>query len=500
VTAALTPAQFEAAQKAARAQLWRLGNLRFKLHETQEKIYDAIEASGRRRYFLLCSRRLGKSYMLLCKAFEQALRQPDSRILWVAPFAKDAADVATDLANSILEDCPADLRPEYKAQPKEYHFKNGSIIRFKGVNNENAQNLRGGATHLVILDECGLMDDLGRVLRSVIEPMTLGKVKGRIYLATTPPESPGHDSFTIHETMAAQGLVSSFTLNDAPHIDDEDKYNTLINCGEKAERIPDILLGKAEPETTVAKREYYTQWVTDANSAVVPEFDAKARAEIVKEWPTPEYRDCYVFMDPGFVDATGALFAYWDFAKARLVIEDELILHHANTPQIAEAIFQKEKELWGEKAPFMRVSDVDKRLIADLAQIHGLVFAPADKRDSKAGIHKMRGMVHNRELVILPKCKGLVRQLTNAVFNKKATDFAQGDEIDKHFDLVAALKYGCKGFIPSRNPYPAGYGRPGFGVWPGRGGRGGGGQGGAPKQEGLLGNTPLGKRLRKAGY
>jgi hypothetical protein len=474
---------------AAQRKLWREGKLKFKLHATQSRIYEAILASGKRRHFLLCSRRLGKSYMLLCLVMEQCLRKSGSRCLFLAPTAKDAADIGNDLANQIIQDCPDEVKPEYKAQAKELHFKNGSIVRFKGVNAEHAESIRGGAADLVILDECGIMDDLMYVLQSVVAPMTL-TTKGRIYLATTPPKSPGHESAELHEKMAAQGLVSTYTLRDAPHIEYAEKVQILQDCGEKEDRIRGILDGTLEPETTTAQREYFCNFVTDANSAVIPEFDAQARKDIVVEWETPPYRDCYTVMDPGFVDATGCLFAYWDFLKARLVIEDELVMVHANSSQIAEAVRAKEEALWPHKPPFLRISDIDKRLIADLSQLYGIGFSPANKRDSDSAIHLMRTMVSGRQLVINPRCTGLVRQMKNAIFNTKATDFAQGDKIDRHFDLVAALKYLCRGVIQTRNPYPEWFhaAPPGHYTSP---------KGRKQKDKGLLADTPLGRRLLK---
>jgi hypothetical protein len=481
-----TPEQIEAARVTARQELWRRGNLTFKLHPTQRKIYDAIYASKDRRHFLLCSRRLGKSYLLVTLAFEQALQTPNSRILYLAPWSKDAADIANDLVVQITDDCPPYLKPEYRAQQKELAFKNGSVIRFKGTNGEHAQFLRGGAAHLVILDEVGLMDDFKHVLYDVVAPMTL-TTQGRILIATTPPRSPGHESALIHEDWAARTLVSKFTLRDAPHIPYSEKVRILEQCGEKTARIPGILDGSLEPETTTAKREYFCDFVTDASSAVVPEFDDQARKDIVKNFEIPPYRDCYVAMDPGMVDATGVLFAYWDFRRAKLVIEDEWVERHANTVQIATALRTKEEELWNGKQPFMRISDVDKRLIADLMQLHGLAFSPANKKDSDASINLMRVMVSGREIEIHPRCVNLIRQLKNAVWNRRQSDFERS-EIDAHYDLVAALKYLCRGLIKNRNPYPAWFDAQAQNTWYSPKSR-------KPRNNGLFNNSPVTKRL-----
>jgi hypothetical protein len=482
----LTPQETEAAQLLARHELWRRGNLRWKLHVTQKKLYDLV--NDKRRYFLLCSRRLGKSYLLVCIAFEQAIKVPGSRISYAAPTAKDATQIAGDLASHILSDCPEDLRPEFYTADKEYRFPNGSIVRFSGVNAEHHENLRGRAANLFILDECGTMTDLQYLLQSVVAPMVI-TTRGRVILASTPPRSPGHDMVKVAKDMMKKGELSSFTLLDAPHIDYAEKYEALERAGENPERIPDILSGKSEPESSTALREFWVRLdVTDAETAVVPEFTAQAASEIVlANYPRPPYFDCYVSMDPGFQDFSGVLFSYYDFANKKLVIEDELLLKRANTDDIAFAIKEKEQQLWSGRVPLLRISDIDHRLIADLYRGHGLVFQPANRQDSLGAIDLVRTMVRRREIVISPNCPGIIRQLRNATWNRKASDFERTQE-DAHFDLLASLKYMARSIARNKNPYPSWYQAPGFNTHGGNN---------APKRQTVFSNTPLGRKLAK---
>lgn len=483
--------------RQVKAALWRRGDLSYLLHATQQKMVAAMEASTSRSFFVLCSRRLGKSYLMVVRAIEACLKTPNARVLYLAPFAKDANEIAVDLAGKILEEAPKECRPEYRGQTRELAFPNGSLIRIKGVNGEHAQFLRGGAADLVILDECGIMDDLQHVLSDVVLPMTM-TTGGKVILATTPSRSPAHEAFGIYERLAGQNAVVKFTIADAPHVDDLTKAEYLIAAGESPDRALDILRGTKQPETTTAKREYFCEWVTDASSAVVPEFTKAKQAEIIKFVQRPAFFDAYVAMDPGFQDRTGILFGYWDFLSARLVIEDEALLHRANTQDIAQAITEKETALWGaDKTPYMRVSDVDLRLISDLWNMHKLQFSPTRKEDSLGAINVLRNMVQTAQIVINPKCVHLIRQLEHATWNRKATDFLRGGDVDGHFDLVAALKYMTRNINRTRNPYPNTYYKPG-------------GAGGVPinayfspksqeinKQQrmGLFADTPLGRRL-----
>jgi len=451
--------QRELARRAATA-LWSRGNLTYKLDATQRSIKASLSATRERKFFLLCSRRLGKSFTLVLEAFETALKKPLSRILYLAPTGKDAADIVTDIVDGhLLPDCPATLRPDYDRQQKVYSFKNGSTIRFKGVNGEHAENLRGGAADLVILDECGTMDDLAYVVSSVVMPMTL-TTGGRVLLATTPSRSPGHDSVAIYEDLAGRNATVKFTLLDNPRVAPEVKAEFLKEAGEPDALVDAIVAGTASPTTTTALREYFCEFVTDAASAVLPEFTADAQAQTVKSASRPAYFDAYVAMDPGFQDRTAVLYAYWDFRRAKLVIEDESLMHRPSTSDIAAEIARKERGLWSGSEPYARVSDVDPRLIADLWQLHRIQFRASEKQDSLGAINLVRNMIQSRELEIDPRCVHLVRQMRNAIWNNKATDFARAGSKtpDGHFDLVAALKYLCRGINRHHNPYPEGYG------------------------------------------
>lgn len=491
-----SPDELAALKRLAINEAWRRGDLRYKLHDTQLAIHAAIAAHTGRRFYVCCSRRLGKSHLLLTMAFEQALRTPNSRVLYLAPWSKDAAEIATDLAVTIASDAPDDYRPEYRAQSREFAFRNGSLIRLKGTNGEHAQYLRGGATHLVILDECGLMDDLLHVANEVVMPMTM-TTRGRMIFATTPARTPGHESKQLYDECAREGALSEFTLLDAPetHITQDDKAVYLRAAGEAEADIPDILARKKFPKSNTAQREYFCRWVTEAGLAVVPEFTPEAKAEIVRKHPTPPFRDLYVAMDPGMKDKTGILFGYWDFVAHRLVIEDELVLSQAITPEIARAIYQKETQLWHGAAPYLRIADIELRLIADLHRLHGLSFAAADKRDSESAIAEMRRFVQQRLIVIDPRCTTLIRQLENATWNKKLTDMERDrspQQLDGHYDLVAALKYLVRHINHVRNPYPDHYHEPSRDVWV------------SPKRAkkpdyGLRVNTPVARKLQKRG-
>lgn len=434
--------------------------------------------------------------MLVCLAFEMAIKKPGSRILFLAPYQRDAAEIATDLAAKVLSDCPEPLRPTFTFQSKEFRFPNGSILRLKGTNNEKADSLRGGAADLIILDECGQMDNLKYIIESVCLPMVL-TTGGRILLASTPPPTPAHDSATIYADLLAEGSTVKYTILDAPHITDEDKAEILRETGEKPEDVPGILAGVRQPRTTTARRELFAEFVTDSSLAVVPEFDADAQADIVRPTEPLDYFHGYVSLDPGSRDKTGILVARYDFMNAKLLIDDEALLSNPTTKQIAQAIKSLEAKHLENAQSVTRVSDIDLRLIADFQAEHKLTLRKAKKTDMLASVQELRHAIQTRRLVISPRCQSLVHQLATAIWNRKGSDVArEGDGPNHgHNDLLAALRYMLRAVDHSRNPYPKHlYTRgskfgPGVAQWapPSR----------DSKKGALHDNTPLARRLHK---
>jgi hypothetical protein len=451
-----------------KAILWARGELDFKRHATQQSMHNTWKKSRGSVFMHLCSRRLGKSVELCLSALEKGIQKPHARILYLAPHGTDAVRIATDIMAQLLSDCPEHLKPAFSKGDAEYTFpSNGSVIRFHGVNDGRAAYIRGVSADLVLVDEAGTMQDFKSVLNDVILPTTL-TTDGKIIVATTPAASPSHYSTELYERLARKGSVANFTLLDAVHLTPEAKFRALEEHGEAEEDIPEILAGRMEPKTTSAQREYFCSFVTDSATAVFPEFNKKAQAEIVlKDYPVAPHRDLYVALDVGSVDKTAILFAWYDFINGKIVIEDEALLTNPSTKDIADIIKKKEALLWGVHGyipePYMRVSDIDLRLIQDLRSLYGLQIQAVRNKDVLADINFTRHAIRERQLVIHPRCVNLIRQTQNAIWSSSGKDFARSkekDSLDIHYDLCAALKYLVKSVQWGRNPYPEGFHRP----------------------------------------
>lgn len=430
-------------------KLWEKGIVYWKLNDSQMDLYNKVKSNEKRTTTFLCSRRFGKSHTLATIAIETCLKKPNSVVKFLCPTQKQVKTFLVPIMRTLTEDCPKSLMPEHKINEGIYRFPNGSEIQFAGADGGRAENLRGGAADLCIVDEAGFIDDLSYIVRSVLFP-TIVTTKGKIILSSTPPKSAGHE-FIEDFVKKAQfdGTLIKKTIDENP----------MLTPAEIRE-IEDENGGR---ESVEFRREYLCHIITDADRAIVPEFTEELEAEICREWERPAFFDYYVSADIGFKDLTVILFGYVDFRANKLIIEDEFVISKMTTETLAIGIKNKEKSLLyntltGEhQNPHLRVSDTNLIVINDLQKLHGLNFVPTAKDDKEAALNNMRLLMGAKRIIINPKCKTLIYHLKNGVWKK-----GQKREFDRspdagHYDAIDSLLYMVRNIQWNRNPYPSGY-------------------------------------------
>lgn len=226
-----------------------------------------------------------------------------------------------------------------------------------------------------------------------------------------------------------------FDFADNPTIQNPDKHRA-----EMGEKMTGVL----------RDRLVYGKWSASLN-AIVPEFIA-VEQDVVKDWPRPEYLDAYGALDPAYHDFTGYLVGYYDFKAAKYVIEDEFFVNKSNTQEIVRLIHETEARQFPQ-GMYLRVSDIEPILIADLNDLHGINIIPTRKDDKEAQINNLRVKTQEGRIIINPRCKNLIRQLRNGTWDKANKTFARV-EGEGHFDMIDALIYFIRNVNTSRNPYP----------------------------------------------
>ena len=347
-----------------------------------------------------------------------------------------------------MDDCPKDLRPVFKFQSSKFIVPStGSEIKLVGLDRK-PNGLRGNVIDMIVLDEAGFITNLDYLYKSVIVPATTHRPHCKIFMISTPPSTPAHPFVDFAEKAEFEGGYCKLTIYDNPMVD----HHTI-------KRLMDESGGE---QSSTWKREYLAERVLDSNLAIIPEWRDEYVQDIARDAYYPFYHK-YVGMDLGTSHFTAVIFGYYDFMKARLVIEDEFVTRgpELTTETLQKQIKAKELELkWeetkakGAKVPYLRVSDSNNPLLLqDLSHLHGLHFIATDKGTLEEMINTLRLMVARGQVIVHPRCKHLVGCLKYGVWNQKRTHFAES-KVYGHFDGLAALVYLVRNLNKNTNPVP----------------------------------------------
>ncbi len=438
--------------KDAIRELWSRGRLEWKLHTVQKQMLASLLGQDTEITVIACSRRLGKSYLLCLLAIEKCIQTPNAIIKYVCPRKNMVKTILQPIMTQILQDCPPEMKPEFKYNDYMYVFPNGSQIQMAGTDNGHHENLRGGRSDMWIVDEAGFCDELKYVVNTILAP-TADTTGGRGIIASTPSKTSDHEFITeFLKPYDFNGTLIKYTIYDNPLISKE-KVQTIID------RYP---LKALDPEF---RREYLCEVINGGDLAIIPEFTEDIQTAIVKEPVRPPFYDAYVSMDIGFKDLTVVLFGYYDFKNAAIVIEDELVQNGAQLLMNAfsKAIKDKENKLWTNpltgdfKPPYLRIADNNNQIMLNqLTYDHGLQFIPTRKDNKEAALNTVRMKIANKQIIIHPRCKTLIYHLKNGSWNRARKDFERSPDAG-HYDAIDSLIYLVRNVIESKNPYPAGY-------------------------------------------
>jgi hypothetical protein len=327
---------------------------------------------------------------------------------------------------------------------------------------------------------------LSHWVTSVITPQFATREWGKILVASTPPLTPAHDLTPLRKKSVTAGQYAKYTLDDLDHIKDDVKAALIKSVFEG--------IDGGDGGITAVLRELFCEHVTEDTMAIIPEMrhvKDEVVANVIKRMLTrypslssmadrltapggsiieklvrPEHFDCYVVADFGFSDLTVVLFAYYDFKRALLCIEDELVFKGKSGIDVARGTMQKRHELWGiQKAPRAQLADVTPQVVADMAQatVHDRIaghsamcmWGGVEKTDADAALNTARAMISERRVRIDPRCTVLIDHLSNGVWaNGRKTTFDRSAAYG-HFDAIDAFKYLVRHVDWRRNPTPA---------------------------------------------
>jgi len=205
-----------AIQKNASDILWNRGDIRgFLLDRTQQGMLLEFEKSKSLVHVMLCSRRLGKTYMLVTHAVETALKSPNLQLKYITDTQRNARDMALPIFREVLANCPADIKPEWRVHENRWKFTNGSEISLYGVDATGGDGLRGQACDGFWVDEAGFVDKLDVLVTEILYPMIIQR-EARGVLSSTPPRNMDHPFISFVAQAEKNKAVTKRTIYDCP--------------------------------------------------------------------------------------------------------------------------------------------------------------------------------------------------------------------------------------------------------------------------------------------
>lgn len=419
---------------------WKTGDLSFLLHAGQRKIQRVFKESPHQVQVVLCARGFGKTYWGASAAVAQTIKKPRSRIKIATQYQTDLEEFIIPNFEEVLESCPEGAGPEWRPSKSRFVHENGSAINLIGLDRK-PNGLRGQHNiDLIILEEAGFISKLEKIYRSVIVPITTHRPNCKIILISTPPESIDHYFWTFVDRAEDQGSLSTFTIDDNPMLTRDD-----------IARIEEEMGGRSSDQF---RREYLCERLMDSTMAILPEWAEVEGSIVVAPSPgLPPFYKPIVAIDLGLNDNCGVIFGYWDFNRAKVIIQAELLLNGVNSDELTKKCMEIEKRLWGDVTP-MRWADGGLYTINDICSVHHYSVSPVKKDILEAQVNSLRLMLQARQIEIESTCKQTIRQCASGTWDSTKTKFARHGS--NHQDLLAALIYLVR-HINKENPYPRDY-------------------------------------------
>lgn len=256
-------------------------------------------------------------------------------------------------------------------------------------------------------------------------------------MISTPPRTPDHDfkDFCLKAKQEDAYVELNIYKNPmvTPEVAEEYKKECLT--------------------TTDWEREYLCQFVTDETLAIIPEMKGYnyLRGKTDENY---HFFHKYNAMDLGVRDLNVNLFAYYDFTRAKIVVERELVMSgpKMTTPILHKAISDIEQELWQGQEPYKRVADNNNpMLLQDLGSIHNMFFHSTTKDTLHAMINALRVWFAQGRIEIDESCVMLIDSLKYGIWNETRSEFARSKTLG-HFDAVAAMMYLVRNIDEHTNP------------------------------------------------
>jgi hypothetical protein len=280
-------------------------NIYMIVHTLFEKQLEVLN-SGNGTKLICCSRRAGKTHLLVAILLIEALRRPNTTCIYIGETMELSEGLIDKAANDIIEACHLK-----DSKGKRFNWKridNGSRILVRGLSNtKDPDQIRGNSAKVIVIDEFfHLKGELLQYLYDqVLQPMQMDYADDYKFICAGTPPSIKH---TFGEYAWRNWDVEKFTWTwrDNPH---------PVDVEARQEYVDNILKEKGLTwDTPFARREYNGEWAYDDDLVLYPEYHCYDPREYM---PTMHVDMVLFGIDYGVGDNDTLIGIAWDAAEGR---------------------------------------------------------------------------------------------------------------------------------------------------------------------------------------
>lgn len=317
----------------------------FTPHLGQIPIGRALFTDSKKRVFVQCGRKFGKTEITLYCLYRWCLLYPNSYSYYISPFKDQVRDLVW--ANGRLPHfLPEKLMKKYNVTINNSDFRvmfgNGSFIKAEG--SDNFEKSRGySATGLCVLDE---FKDIHPKFFPGFEP-NLAITDAPLMIIGTPPSSDEGEKFDRWCMMADETKESPVGF----YINRPSMTNPHINKDYFIRKESEL---RAKGELWVWKKEYLAELVRGSGRSIFPMLDrqkhVKAHQNIMGMIGlTPKHYDYFAAFDPGSAKCFAVVIGCVNRYSKQVFILDEIYatkMEDARVNQIVPLAIEKMRAIY----------------------------------------------------------------------------------------------------------------------------------------------------------
>ena len=250
-------------------------NIYMILHTLFDKQLNVLNA-GNGTILVCCSRRAGKTHMLVACLLIECMRRPNTKCIYIGETMELSEGLIDSAANEIVDKCH--LQDKKGKRFNWRRMDNGSEILVRGLSNtKDPDQIRGNKAKVIVIDEFfHLKSDLLEYLqREVLQPMQMDYADDYKFLcAGTPPQVKNTYGEMAWKTWEVPHFT--WTWRDNPH---------PVDVAAREAYVEQVLEEKGLTwDSPFARREYLGEWAYDDDLILYPNFKVYDPQEGIPAW------------------------------------------------------------------------------------------------------------------------------------------------------------------------------------------------------------------------